>query len=100
MFWLKGQGRLIHTLHGHTSSIWTIAWHPSEARVASAGQSGRIRIWDTQSGQQIAVLHGQGGPVGTLAWSPDGRILYSSGGEDGIIRQWDASSAYKSENKP
>ncbi|MFL5349034.1 MAG: SIR2 family protein, partial [Hyalangium sp.] len=47
--------------------------------------------WEPSAPVPKAVLHTRSGPVNTMAWSPDRRRLVS-GGADGTVRVWDASS--------
>jgi WD40 repeat protein len=54
-------------------------------RAVTAGDDGRIRLWD---GQEAVTLTGHPGMVTTVALHPDGHRLIS-GGIDGTIRLWD-----------
>ncbi len=68
---------------------YTIAFHPSENTLASAGKDGSIRIWDVENVQLIDELQTQQ-EIHVIAYSPDGTYL-ASGGADNIVRFWDAS---------
>jgi WD40 repeat protein len=91
-------------LHGHEGPIFRVEASPAEHAwegeelvvraggpvrlVASAGQDGAVRLWDSATGQAIgSPLLGHEGPVATLAISADGTVL-ASGGEDGTILLW------------
>jgi len=52
---------------------------------ASAGEDGRVRLWDA-AGRAVATLAEESGWVELLAWSPDGRILAAAAGRS--IQLW------------
>jgi WD40 repeat protein len=85
-----GQGRRLQQLTGPFQDISALALSADGARIAVAGGSGTIWLWDASSGQgrvlgqHSAVLH-------VLAFSPDGRHLVS-GGRDGVLRIWNPGS--------
>ncbi|KAF9579097.1 hypothetical protein BGW38_004796, partial [Lunasporangiospora selenospora] len=58
--WNRENGRLIHTLEGHTQAVTCVAWHPTSPTVfASASDDHTIRIWDTRANfeaQQNRIL--------------------------------------------
>lgn len=67
------------------------AWSADGARLASAGDDGRLRIWDAGSGACLRVLDGHEAGVKSCAWSADGSRLASAGG-DGTLRLWKPDS--------
>jgi WD40 repeat protein len=60
--------------------------------VASGGNDGTVRLWDTASCQLLATLTGHSGTVWGVSLSMDGRLL-ASGGYDGSVWLWDTQSA-------
>ena len=58
-------------------------------RLASAGDDGTVRLWDT-AGRELLALRGHIGAVRALAFSPDGHRL-ASGGDDRTIKVWDGT---------
>lgn len=78
------------TLSGHAASIFALAVHPDESRVATSSEDGTVRIWDARAGTEISVLvSGFSGYVTTLAFSADGRYLVA-GDYRGQITMWDS----------
>jgi WD40 repeat protein len=68
-----------------------LAWSPDGQRLASAGEDGTVKVWDTATGQETLTLKGHTGRVRSLAWSPDGQRL-ASAGEDGTVKVWEADT--------
>ena len=72
---------------------------PGRRRLASAGDDGKIRIWDSATCKEILTLEGHQesrfdadfGLIRSLAWSPDGTQL-ASAGMDGTAKVWDIAS--------
>ena len=85
------QGKLIHTLLGHTDWITALAWSDDGQFLASGSDDGSIRIWDARTGQLISNLAGQHLAVISVAWSPDGKRLASNGNDDRLL-VWDVES--------
>ncbi|HIK09802.1 MAG TPA: WD40 repeat domain-containing protein [Oscillatoriaceae cyanobacterium M33_DOE_052] len=79
------------TVKGHIHSINSIAFSPTESKLASCGNDGTIKIWDGKLGTEIKTLTGHTGMVYDLAWTPDGKRL-ASGGYDGTVKIWDVQS--------
>jgi WD40 repeat protein len=65
------------------------AVQPGGRLLASAGDDGRIALWDTAAGAPLRVLL-DGGAVAALAWAPDGRTLASAAGP--AVALWDPRS--------
>lgn len=86
--WEAASLKPVYELKGHQQSALTLAWHPKRQELATGGQDGLVRIWNTDKGEERAVL-----PLGAkeswvehLAWSPDGQFLAASAGK--MLRIW------------
>lgn len=75
-------------LPAHTGKVTSLAFSPGQNRVASGGDDGTIRVWDTTRKVCTQTLTGHGSRVSSLAFSPQGRVLASSS-FDGTIKLWD-----------
>jgi WD40 repeat protein len=75
----------------HTRVVSGLAFSPDGALLASGGEDGSIRLWESTTGRQQALLFQARRPIwGTelLAFSPDGRWLATWGQQQGV-RIWD-----------
>ncbi|WP_221030745.1 WD40 repeat domain-containing protein [Actomonas aquatica] len=62
-------GAVQHSLAGHEDGTDALAWHPSQPLLATSGQDGAVKFWDTTAGQATASVDLGGGWVEHLAWS-------------------------------
>jgi WD40 repeat protein len=63
-------GSSLHTLTGHEEGTNALAWHPRRRLLASGGQDGAVKFWDTDAGQHTATAALGGNWVDHLAWRP------------------------------
>ena len=82
-----GQER--NRLEGHQRGVWSVVFSPDGSKLATSGEDGTARIWDS-AGQPLAELKGHQGAVYSVVFSSDGSKLATSG-EDGTARIWDSA---------
>ncbi len=91
--WKTASLHPICDLKGHQQSALTLAWHPTRSDLATGGQDGVVRVWNTDTGEERAALPvgGQGSWVEHLVWSPDGQSLAASAGK--VLCIWNIDPA-------
>ncbi|MBI4568944.1 MAG: hypothetical protein HY719_11175 [Planctomycetes bacterium] len=85
----KFGGKETARLEGHTGWVFSVAFSPDGAKVASGSGDNTVRLWDARTGKETARLEGHTGTVYSVAFSPDGSRL-ASGSDDKTVRLWDA----------
>lgn len=83
----SSHGKAVHELKGHGFGTAALAWQPGSALLASAGQDGKVRLWN--DGTEIAALDGGSAWVEHLKWNASGTWLAASAGKK--VRIWDAT---------
>ena len=87
IIWPSAGGKPIMKLTGHRSSIYDVAWHPSEDVIATSSSDNTIIIWNAETGETIRTLTGHADNVNAIDFSPDGEML-ASASRDGNVRLW------------
>ncbi|KAE9384646.1 WD40 repeat-like protein, partial [Gymnopus androsaceus JB14] len=55
--WDAGTGDLHHTLEGHTSLVYSVAFSPDGSQIVSGSWDDTVRIWDTGIGTLLSLLN-------------------------------------------
>lgn len=78
---------------GHTSEVGCISWCPGGNSLASGGEEGLLKIWDSRRNCcRLSLVHDAS--VNSLVWIENKRAIIASGSRlpDGSIRLWNTSS--------
>lgn len=74
---------------GHSSPVFSAAWHVDGALLASGDTNGVIQLWDVRVGKPILNLRGHAGGVFALGFNPCKPHELVSGSEDCSVKVWD-----------
>ena len=85
-------GRVHHTLTGHTDWVWQVVPLP-HGQLASSSEDGTLRLWDWQRGLDLGVMASNQPPIHALLFEPGQRLLIS-GDYAGHIEVRQASPDY------
>ena len=91
-------GKIRFRLEGHAERVWTAAFSPDGATLASCSgeysrpeAGGAVKLWDLKTGHEKASFSGHRGLVFHVTFSPDGKTLLSTGW-DGLVKLWDVAT--------
>jgi WD40 repeat protein len=90
--WDAATAQCTATLRGHSDKVYSVAFSPDGAKIASGSIDGTVRIWDASTAQCTATLQEHSDSVYSVAFSPDGTKI-ATGSEDKTVRIWDAAIA-------
>src|SRR5438105_3743073 len=88
LFQIPTPESLLHTLSGHSGTVWSVVWSSGGRLLASASADQTIRLWDAATGQQTRTLEGHTASIGGISFSADNRLLASKS-DDETVRLWD-----------
>lgn len=90
--WEVGSGALFMTVDHGDLSVYSVAFSPTQPRLASSGTDGTIYIWSLEGDAGpllLASLPGHTGQVHQVEWTDDGQEVVSIG-QDGALNVWRA----------
>ncbi|HKQ77279.1 MAG TPA: AAA-like domain-containing protein [Blastocatellia bacterium] len=84
-------GRLLHTLAGHQSYIYSADFAPDGQSLVTGGEDQTLRLWDVTTGRERGRLEGGTENYYRAVFAPDGRHL-ASACRDGSVKLWDVTT--------
>jgi WD40 repeat protein len=79
---------LVRKLERQDGAIFALDWSPDGKRIAVAGASPSVNLYDPDTGERKAACQGHSAGIYSVAFSPDGTRL-ATGGFDGKVRVYD-----------
>lgn len=77
----------VYTPLDHGSGVYTVAFSPNNALLASGAADGTVKIWRMRKGQLLNTLPHDGW-IKKVVFSPDGTRLAAASGGSGTIKIW------------
>ena len=84
----------------HDGGVLSMAIHPGGSAFATAGQDGRVLIWDAAEGRVSRAIDVGGDWVEKVAWSPDGQRLAASCSRRVHAYGADGAEVWRSDDHP
>jgi WD40 repeat protein len=86
-------GESVRSFPGHDRDVNDVAFSRDGSMLATTGDDGAVRVWDTATGKQLRTLQG---PRDAVVWgpsfSPDGSLLAASWQDKGLVRVLDVAT--------
>jgi WD40 repeat protein len=86
--WELETGRELHTLAGHSDSVYGVAVTPDGKRAVSASGDHTLKVWELETGRDLHTLAGHSSSVHGVVVTPNGKRAASASG-DWTLKVWD-----------
>ncbi|UQC75523.1 WD repeat domain-containing protein [Colletotrichum lupini] len=80
-------GKLLFSLPGLVKSVRSVSFSPGNTRLAAAGDSSVIALYDIKNGEQVSNMTGHSSWITSVDWNDTGEYLLS-GAMDGKVKVW------------
>ena len=85
----------------HKGGVLAVAVHPNKPMFASAGQDGRVLVWDINEGLVNSISTGRDSDwVENIEWSPQGQLLAASISRQVRMYDLEGTEIWRSDNHP
>ena len=85
---------VVKTFTGHKGTVTNCAFDESGRRLATCGNDGSVRVFDTESAKELAKFRVADAFIWGVAITPDGSKVYASGRDDRLTT-WDVKTGEK-----
>ncbi|KAE9603312.1 putative transcription factor WD40-like family [Lupinus albus] len=96
--WFADNGERLGTYRGHNGAVWCCDVSGDSGRLITGSADQTVKLWSRiagdpadQTGESVLVIKGPHGRINRAVWGPLNRTIIS-GGEDAVIRIWDAET--------
>ena len=84
-------GEELLALRGHRGEVWSVAWSPDGARLATAGGDKTVKVWNAETQNDDPPGSREG--VRTVDWNSDPVTNWvAAASTDGRLRIWDTNT--------
>ncbi len=84
----------------HDGGVLSVAVHPAGSVFATAGQDGRVLLWNAAEGQVTRAIDVGSGWVDKVTWSQDGQRLAASCSRQVCVYDVDGAEVWRSDDHP
>lgn len=93
ILWNLTPGKEQRQLLGHVSPSWAVDFSPNGRHLASAGQDGKVMIWEVSTGKVFQELTDpkEQHSFRSISYSPDGKYIVA-GNQSGPLPLWDVET--------
>jgi WD40 repeat protein/class 3 adenylate cyclase len=87
-------GKQVRSFTGHDVDINSVAFSEDGSMLATTGDDGRLRVWETESGRRLGDFGGASDFALGGSFSPDGSQVAGAWLQEDIVRVWDVATGH------